>query len=88
MTSVLIESASLWENRFNRTFDVPSVFVNTKTDKDVLMVLKDAFAKMMVKIAPTIYRKYITMKSKGMPMLYMRLQMSLYGLLRSDLLLY
>ena len=79
---------SAWEGRYNRTFDIPSAFVNTDTDENVLMVLKDDLAEMMVKIAPNIYRKYVTTNSKGVPMLYVRLRKSLYGLLRSALLFY
>ena len=67
----------LWEGRYNRTFDIPHMFVNTDTDEDMLMVLKDDLAEMMAKIAPHIYRKYITTNLKGRPMLYVRLQKSL-----------
>ncbi len=43
---------------------------------------------MMVKFAPQIYRKYVTMGAKGEPMLYVTLQKALYGCLRSALLFY
>ena len=55
---------SAFEKRFNRTFDIPSAFVNTDSDENVLMVLKDNMAEMMVKIAPNIYRMHITTNSK------------------------
>ena len=54
-----------WARRFNRTFDIPSAFVNIDSDEDVLMVLKDDLAKMTVTIAPGIYRKFITTNLKG-----------------------
>ena len=79
---------SAFEKRFNRSFDIPSAFVNTNSDENVLMVLKDDMAEMMVKIAPNIYRKHITTNSKGRPILYVRLQKMLYGLLRSALMFY
>ena len=79
---------SAWEKRHNRTFDIPNAFVNMDSDENVLMVLKDELAEMMVKIAPEIDRKYITKNSKGRPLLYVRLQKSLYGFLRSALLFY
>jgi hypothetical protein len=40
-----------------RCFDIPSAFVNTDVDKDVLMVLKGELANMMIQIAPQVYRK-------------------------------
>ena len=79
---------SAWEKRHNRLFDIPIAFINTESDEDVLMAFKDDLSEMMVKIAPSFYRKYITTNSKGRPMLYIRLQKSLYGLLCSALLFY
>ena len=35
-----------------RCFDIPSAFVNTDVDEDVLMVLKGELADMMIQIAP------------------------------------
>ena len=64
---------SAFERRFNRTFDIPCAFVNTDSDENILMVLKDDMVEMMVKIAPNIYRKHITMNSKGRPILYVLL---------------
>jgi hypothetical protein len=71
-----------------RCYDVPSTFVNTDMDKDVLMVLKGELADMMVQIAPQAYRKYMTVDRKGTPILYMKLQKALYGLMRASLLFY
>ena len=42
---------------------------------------------MMIHIAPQIYRPYVKTNKKGTPILYVRLKMVLYGLLRSSLLL-
>ncbi len=42
----------------------------------------------MVKFAPQVYRKYVTLGNKGEPMLYVTLQKALYGCLRSALLFY
>jgi hypothetical protein len=67
-------------------YDVPSAFVNTDVDENVLMVLKGELAEMMVHIALQIYRKHITMDRKGTPVLYLKLQKALYGLMRASLL--
>ena len=42
----------------------------------------------MVQIAPQVYRKYVTVNKKGTPILYVKLQKALYGLMRASLLFY
>ena len=76
------------EKRKVRCYDIPSAFVNTDVDEDVLMVLRGELADMMVQIAPQIYRKYVTVDRKGTPILYVKLQKALYGLMRASLLFY
>ena len=44
------------ERRKVRCYDVPSAFVNTDVDKDVIMVLKGELADLMTQIAPEVYR--------------------------------
>ncbi len=62
-------SNSSKQKRKVRCYDVPSAFVNTDIDEDVLIVLKGELAQMMVQIAPQVYRKYMTVDRKGTPML-------------------
>jgi hypothetical protein len=62
--------------------------VNTDVDEDVVMVLKGELVEMMVQIVPQVYRKYVTMDKKGTPILYVKLQKALYGLMRASLLFY
>ncbi len=76
------------EKRCVRCYDIPSAFVNMDIDENMLMVVNGKLVEMMVHIAPQIYRKYITLDRKGMPMLYMKLQKALYGLMRVRLLFY
>jgi hypothetical protein len=45
------------EKRKVRCYDIPSAFVNTDVDEDVLMVLKRELAKMMIHIAPQTNQK-------------------------------
>ena len=52
------------------------------------MVLKGRLAELMVQVAPNLYRKNITVNRKGAAILYVKMQKSLYGLLRSALLFY
>jgi hypothetical protein len=67
---------------------VPSAFINTDVDEDVIMVLKAELAEMMVQIAPEVYRRYVTIDRKGNKVLYVKLQKALYGLMRASLLFY
>jgi hypothetical protein len=76
------------EKRKVQCYDIPSAFGNTDMDKDLLMVLRGELANMMVQIVPQIYRKYVTVDRKGMPILYVKLQKALYGLMRASLLFY
>ena len=43
---------------------------------------------MMIQVAPSLYRKYITMEGKGMLVLYLKMEKAMYGLLKSSLLFY
>ncbi len=56
---------------------MPSAFVNTDVDEDVLMVLKGELADMMIQIAPQVYRKYMMVDKKGTKILYVKLQKAL-----------
>jgi hypothetical protein len=57
-------------------------------DEEVIMLLRGRLAELMVKTAPNIYRKYITIDGNTQPVLYVKLQKAMYGCLRSALLLY
>jgi hypothetical protein len=76
------------ERRKVRCYDIPSAFKNTDVDEDVLMVLKGELVDMMVQIAPQVYQKHVTIDKKGMPILHVKLQKALYGLMRASLLFY
>ena len=75
-------------HRLVRCYDIPSAFVNTDVDEDILIVLKGELADMMVQIVPQVYQKHVTVDKKGTPILYVKLQKVLYGLMRASLLLY
>ena len=70
------------------TIDLPGAFLHTDNDEDTIMLLRGKLAELLVQIDPTIYRKYVTTSAKGEPLLYVRLQKAIYGLLRSALLFY
>ena len=68
-STFITASIAAHEHRKVRCYDIPSAFVNTDVDEDVLMVLKGGLAEMMVQITPQVYRKYVTVDRKGTPIL-------------------
>jgi histone deacetylase 1/2 len=52
------------------------------------MRFQGRLAELMVLIAPQVYRKYVTTDTKGEPVLFVKLQKALYGMLKSALLFY
>jgi hypothetical protein len=87
-STFITAAIAVHEHRVVRCYDIPSAFVNTDVDKDMLMALKGELAEMMIKIAPQVYRKYVTVDRKGTLTLYVKLQKALYGLMRASLFFY
>ena len=58
------------EGRNVATCDIPGAFLQADNLDYVLMRLDGILAKLMVTIAPNIYRKYNTTNAKGKPVLY------------------
>jgi hypothetical protein len=52
------------------------------------MRLDGILAELMVKVAPKLYRKFVTTNSKGKPVLYVQLEKAVYGMMKSALLFY
>jgi hypothetical protein len=76
------------EGRDVGCFDIPGAFLHADCDEDITMILKGCLTELMVQVAPNLYRKYITVDRKNTPVLYVKMQKALYGLLRSALLFY
>lgn len=76
------------ERRIVATMDLPGAFLHAPNDSFVIMKMTGHLAELMVKTAPSIYRKYIIEDSSGRPVLYVQLQKALYGMLKSALLFY
>ena len=71
------------------TIDIPNAFVQTRLDDDsnkVLMRLHGKLTKLMVKVAPEIYSKYVSVDSKGELVLYVHLLNALYRIMKAALL--
>ncbi len=72
--SVFITAAiAASEKRKVRCYNIPSMFVNTDVDEDMLVVLKGELAEMMIQITPQTYQKYMMVDRNGTPILYVKL---------------
>jgi hypothetical protein len=69
-------------------FDIHGAFLHADSDKDITMILKGRLAELMVKRAPNLHRKYISVDRRGTAILYVKMQKAIYGVLRSALLFY
>ncbi len=69
-------------------FYIPGAFLHANLDKDITMILKGRLAELIVKVAPNLYRKYISVDRRRTAILYVKMQKAIYGLLRSTLLFY
>jgi len=69
------------EGRHVAVTDIPGAFIHTDMEEDVHKLLEGTIAELIVKLDPSIYRKYIWENRRGKPMLYMKLRKALYGTL-------
>ncbi len=49
------------------------------------MCLDGILAELMVKIAPRMYCKFVTINAKGKPVFYVQLEKAVYGMMKSAL---
>jgi len=61
------------EGRYVIVTDIPGAFLHADMEDEVHMVLEGTIAKLIVKLDPSMYRKYIWHTQKGKPMLYVKL---------------
>ena len=70
------------EGREVAMLTIANAFLHAENDKKILMLLRGKLAEMMVKIDPSLYRKYVTFSQKGG---MLRAALLFYKRLRSDL---
>ena len=71
--------------------DTPNAFIQTRTQNDedkVILRLRGKLAELLIKTAPEIYRKHITINRKGETVLYVRFLNAIYGIMKDALLFY
>jgi hypothetical protein len=68
LKSVLITSTiEAYEGREVAVMDIPGAYLSADMDDEVIMLLRGRLAELMVKTAPNIYCKYITVDAKNQP---------------------
>ncbi|EJK45389.1 hypothetical protein THAOC_35999 [Thalassiosira oceanica] len=71
-----------------KVVDCPGAFLKADLDDHVVIVFRGRLTEFMAEVAPKLYHKYIILGKNGAPLLYVKLQMALYGLLQSALMFY
>jgi hypothetical protein len=78
LESVIITSTiEAYEGREVAVVNIPGAYLSADMDEELIMLLRGILAELMVKTAPNIYRKYITVDARNQPMLYVKLQKAL-----------
>ena len=84
--SVFITAAiDAHKNRDVMILDIPGAFLHALTKDEAIMLLRGPLAETMVLIDPEQYPPYVTYDKKIVPILYVKMNKALYGLLRSAL---
>ena len=76
------------EGRDVANMDIPIAFLHAKNNGHIIMLLRGKMVKLLVKLQPELYRKYVITGKNGEPMLYVKLLKALYGLLKAVLVFY
>ncbi len=63
-STFITASTGAKEQRKVQCYNMPSAFVNTNVDEEVIMVLKGELAEMIVQIMPKVYRIYVSIDKK------------------------
>ena len=88
LEAVLITTVvDAYEHQDVAIVDIPGAYLSADMDKEVHLCLRGRMAEMMVRTAPEVYAKYVTLQN-GKPILHVRLLKTLYGCLRSAPLFY
>ena len=81
---MLIATINALETRDVAVVDIPGAYLSADVDNDVHVVFRVKLAEMMVMSDPALYRPFVSYGTVK-PVLYVRLQKSLYGCLKSAL---
>ena len=76
------------ERRHVAVADVENAFLQSDNDQRIIMTIRGKTAELLVRMNASLYRPYIWYTKKGVPMLYVKINKALYGMLRAALLFY
>ena len=82
---MITSAIDVYERRDVMTIDCPGAFLRACASDPVLMRLRGPRVEALVLIDPGLYRKHVTTDKGGEPILYVRMNKALYGLLKSAL---
>ena len=57
------------EGRYVIVTDIPGAFLHADMEDEVHMILEDTIAELIIKLDPSMYRKYVWHSQKGRPMI-------------------
>ena len=60
------------EGRHVAVTDIPGAFLHADMEEDIHMLLEGTIAELIIKLDPTLYRKYIWENKQGKLMLYVK----------------
>jgi hypothetical protein len=63
----IIATIDAYEGRDVAVVDVPGAFLSADMDEEVIMTIRGRLSELMVKAAPNIYRKFITLDANNQP---------------------
>jgi len=58
--------------------DIPGAILHVDMEEDVLLLLEGTISELIVKLDPSLYRKYIWENKQGKLMLYVKLKSALW----------
>ncbi len=82
----LTSTIDVKENREVVMIDIPGAFLHVDNEDYMIMKMVGMLAELMVKTNPKIYRQYVVLE-KGRSVLYLQLQKTLYGMMKSAFIL-
>ena len=74
------------EQRAVAMLDIENDFLHAENDKYVLMLLFDKLEKLLVKVDPKLYRKYVITSKQGVTIIYFKLTKDIYVMFSSAIL--
>ena len=79
------------EERDVATFDIPNAFIQTKCEREedmAIIKIRGVLVEMLVKIAPKVYKRFVTVNKKGEKELIVQCLNAIYGTMIASLLYY